>query len=248
MWTRPLLCLLTICALVANAPARAASPVPASVQHAAQVAAQESFGVIVHERHITLVASAGPAHFSQSNDAIMLMNDATYSRIHYLRIEENGHVLNATEMAKREAKNNDELEQGKAFFKQPYDRRYLADYQYSVEPCSCASGEVAVHFTSAIDDDQHGVGDMHIDTVTGHVLDLTYTPNVLPDHANSALVTETFAQALPGLWTIVRVDRTYSGRVLFVTGHGTVSEVLDHFHHFTDAESGEAYYRTAMMQ
>jgi hypothetical protein len=243
------LCLLTICALTAYTAARASSIVPAIVSRAAQTASLESAGVIVHERHITLTASAGPAHFSQRNDAIMLMNDATYSRIHYLRIEENGHVLNSNEMAKREAENNKELESGKAFFKQPFDQRYLADYQYTIVPCSlCASGEVAVHFSSPIEDEQHGAGDMHIDAATGHVLDLTYAPNALPDHANSGQVSETFGQALPGLWTIVRIDRTYSGRVLFVGGRGTVTEVLDNFHHFTDASLGEAYYRTAMTQ
>jgi len=248
MLPRLLVCLLTMCVFGVYASARAASGVAPIVMRAAQTAALESSGVIVHERHVTVSAVAGPAHFSQSNDAIMLMNDAAYSHIHYLRIEENGHVLNASEMAKREAANNADLEEGKDVFKQPFDRRYLADYQYTVVPCSCPSGEIAVHFTSPIADAQHGAGDMHIDAVTGHVLDLAYTPNILPDHAKTGLVTETFGQALPGLWTIVRVDRTYSGRILFVSGHGTVTEVLDHFHHFTDAEVGEAYYRTAMMQ
>jgi hypothetical protein len=237
-----------MCALGVYASARAASVVPPIVARAAQTAALESFGVIVLERHITLSAAAGPAHFSQSNDAIMLMNDATYEHIHYLRIEENGHVLSASETAKREAANNHDLEAGKDVFKQPFDRRYLTDYQYTIVPCACASGEIAVHFTSPIADALHGTGDMHIDEVSGHVLDLVYTPNVLPEHANAGLVSETFGQALPGLWTIVRIDRTYSGRVLFVGGHGTVTEMLDHFHHFTDAEVGEAYYRTAMMQ
>src|ERR1700677_624911 len=237
MSLRLLLCLLTMFAFAVNASARAASGVPPIVAHAAETAALESVGVIVHERHVTLTAAAGPAHFSQSNDAIMLMNDATYSHIHYVRIEENGHVLSASEMAKREATNNRDLEAGKDVFKQPFDRRYLADYQYTIVPCLCASGEIAVHFTSPLADTQHGAGDMHIDQISGHVLDLEYTPNVLPEHANTGLVTETFGQALPGLWTIVRIDRTYSGRVFFVGGHGTVTEVLDHFHHFTDAEA-----------
>lgn len=243
-----LLCLLTICALGVHTSACASSGIPPIVARAAQTAALEDSGVTVHDRHITLVAVAGPAHFSQSSDAIMLMNDSTYAHIHYLHIEENGHVLNASEMAKREAANNHELEAGKDVFKQPFDQRYLADYQYAIVPCVCANGEVAVHFTSRIADAQHGAGDMHIDEATAHVLDLAYTPNVLPDHANAGLASETFGEAVPGLWTIVRIDRTYGGRVLFVTGHGTVTEVLDNFHHFTDAEAGQAYYHSAMTQ
>ena len=203
----------------------------------------------VHERHITLSAEAGLAHFSQSNDAIMLMNDGVYTHIHYLDIEEKGHELDANDVGKRESANNRDLEHGVGFFKQPFDQRYLADYQYATVPsASSNSGEIEVHFASLIHDDQHGAGTMRIDEATGHVMELTYTPNAFPDHANSGTVSETFAQVLPGLWAIVRIDRVYGGRVLFVSGHGEVTEVLDHFHHFTNAGTGEAYYRTAMLQ
>ncbi|MGC2129540.1 MAG: hypothetical protein WA629_05515 [Candidatus Aquilonibacter sp.] len=249
MRIRILLCLLTIGAL--GAPVRASAPassIPAIVQQAAQTAALENSGVTVHERHITVLAEAGPAHFTQSNDAIMLMTDGAYTHIHYLYIEERGHALGANDVAKRESENNRDLERGVGFFKQPFDRRYIADYQYTTAPCTCDPGEIDVHFTSLVRDDQHGAGTMRIDEGTGHVMELTYTPNVLPDRANSATINETFGQALPGLWTIVRIDREYSGRVLFVSGHGTVTELLDHFHHFTNAGTGEAYYRTAMLQ
>ena len=175
----------------------------------------------VHERHITLLAEAGPAHFTQSNDAIMLMADGEYTHIHYLDIEERGHALEANDVAKRETENNRDLERGAGFFKQPYDQRYTADYQYSTAPCACNAFAIDVHFTSPMRDDQHGAGVMRIDVATGHVMELSYTPNIPADHANSGTVTETFGQALPGLWTIVRIDREYSGRMLFVSGHGT---------------------------
>lgn len=236
---------MSVLPLRAVANAALTPDVPAIVAQAAQTAALENAGVTVHERHITLVAEAGPAHFSQSNDAIMLMADGEYTHIHFLRIVENGHTLSQKDVAKREQENNQMLERGQGVFKQPFDRRYLGDYQYTTSPCGCDIDAIDVHFSSLLQDDQHGSGTMRIDPATGHVLALTYTPNVLPDHANSATITETFGQALPGLWTIVRIDRTYSGRVFIVSGHGTVSEVLDHFHHFTDAEMGEAFYRTA---
>jgi hypothetical protein len=250
MRARLALCLLTMSVVPLQAAANAVllPSVPAIVAQAAQTAALENAGVTVHERHITIVAQAGPAHFSQENDAIMLMTDGEYAHIHFLRIEENGHTLSAADVAKREAQNNAALERGEGVFKQPFDRRYLGDYQYTTAPCGCEANDIDVHFSSLLRDDQHGAGTMRIDPATGHVLELTYTPNVLPDHANSGTVTETFGQALAGLWTIVRVDRVYSGRMLFVAGHGTVTETLDHFHHFTNAGTGEDYYRTAMTQ
>jgi hypothetical protein len=232
-------------------PARASAPtssIPMVVQQAAQTAALENSGVTVHERHITILAEAGPAHYTESNDAILLMIDGLYTHIHYLNIEEKGRALAANDVAKRENANNQDLERGTGSFKQPYDRRYIADYQYTTAPCACDAGQIDVHFSSLIHDDRHGIGTMRIDPTTGHVMDLTYTPYVLPDRANSATIVETFGQALPGLWTIMRIDRVYDGRVLFVSGHGTVTEVLDHFHHFTNAGTGEEYYRTAMLQ
>jgi hypothetical protein len=250
MRARTALCLLVTSALPLNAGANALlSPnVPAIVAQAAQTAALENAGVTVHERHIALVAQAGPAHFTQQNDAIMLMTDGEYAHIHFLRIEENGHTLSANDVAKREAESNATLERGEGVFKQPFDHRFLGDYQYTTAPCACDSNDIDVHFSSLLRDDQHGAGTMRIDPATGHVLELTYTPNVLPEHANSGTVTETFGQALAGLWTIVRIDRVYAGRVLFVGGHGTVTETLDHFHHFTDAGTGEDYYHMAMLQ
>ncbi len=231
-----------------GASAMLSANVPPIVAQAAQTAALENAGVTVHERHISLVAEAGPAHFSQTNDAIMLMTDGLYTHIHYVRMEENGHTLSAKEIEKREAENNAALERGEGVFKQPFDRRYLGDYEYTTAPCDCESNAIDVHFSSFLHDEEHGAGTMQIDPATGHVLALTYTPNVMPDHASSGTVTETFGQAIAGLWTIVRIDRVYNGRVLFVAGHGTVTETLDHFHHFTNAGTGEEYYRAAMLQ
>ena len=250
MQARIALCCLTLSVLPLDAAASAPlSPsAPAIVMQAAQTAASESAGVIVHERHITVSAVAGPAHFSQSSDALMLMADGSYKQIHYLRMVENGRPVSTKDLTKLESKNNADLAQGDGVFKQPYDRHFLNDYQFAIVPCICNANEIDVRFTSALHDDQHGAGDMRIDESTGHVLGLTYVPYVLPDRANSGTVTETFGQALPGLWTIIRIDRTYGGRVFIVSGHGTVSEVLDHFHHFTDAETGEAFYRTAMTE
>jgi hypothetical protein len=79
------------------------------------------------------------------------------------------------------------------------------------------------------------------------VLDLHYTPFVFPEHANSGTTTETFGEPIAGLWTIVRIDRVYGGRVLFVSGHGTMAEVLDHFHRFPDQSAGVAFYRSSTL-
>jgi hypothetical protein len=222
--------------------------VPSVVAQAATVNAADNAGTIVHERHMDVAAVAGPAHFSQSNDAMLLMIDGQYRHIHYSKIVENGKTLSTPDVTKRESDDNAQLEKGEGFFKQPFDKRYLSDYQYAVVPCSsCAANEVAVQFASALRDAQHGNGTMHIDGTSGRVIDVVYTPFVLPEHASAGTTTETLGEALPGLWTIVRIERSYSGRVLFVGGHGTAVETLDHFHRFSDQSAGVAFFRSSTL-
>jgi hypothetical protein len=230
-------------------PATASAPaVPAPVLAAAQTALGDNAGAIVHERHISVSAVAGPARFTQQNDAVLLMVDGAYRHIHFSKIVENGHTLSAEEVAKRENENNAQFERGDGFFKQPYDKRYLADYAYDVVPqCTCPSGQTEVHFSTTMHDAQHGEGTMRIDQTTGHVIEVRYTPFVFPDHANAGTTTETFGEPIAGLWTIVRIDREYTGRVLFVPGHGTATETLDHFRRFADPEAGVAFYRSATL-
>ncbi len=244
MRTRVLLCVLSFSVATFGAAAVSAqSGIPPIVTQAAQFAAASTSGVIVHERHISVVAVAGPAHFSATNDAMLLLSDGAYRHIHFLRMAENGKTLSAEQVAKREDQNNTQFEKGEGFFKQPFDRRYLTDYDYTT--VSSSGSQVTVGFNSGLHDEQHGAGQMQIDPSTGRVLSVSYQPYVLPDHASAGNVTETFGEALPGFWTIVRIDRTYSGRMLFVSGHGTASETLDHFHRFTDADAGFAFFRTA---
>ena len=203
-------------------------------------------GVTVNERHINVEVSAGPVHYSERNDAVVMLVEGAFSRLRYLRIVENGHEVSQEKMAEREAQNNRDLERGLGFFKQPFDQRYLSDYAYvSDANCACAAGEIAVSFRSLVRDDQHGDGVMRIDTANGRVHDVTYTPDVLPAHANSATTTETFGSPLPGRWTIVRIDREYHGHVAFFGGNGKVTETLDHFRRLPTPEAGLATLRAA---
>lgn len=236
--------MLTIPILVSlEAPAASLPAIPPVVEQAAHADANETLGVIVMQRHFTVNAAAGPLHFNHADDAILLMTNGEFSRMHFLRMEEDGHASSASDLASLDEKTDRTLQRGDGFFRQPFDQRYLSDYEYTIVPCACAPSVVEVRFTSSLRDNQHGCGDMRIDEETGHVISLSYTPNVLPPHASSGIVTETFGQALPGLWTILRIESLYTGHLFFFAGHGTVSEVRDNFHHFTDVAAGVAFYR-----
>lgn len=222
-------------------PARAGSEVPDVVQRAAALNAASMSGALVEERHVDLNVSAGPAHYSERNDAMILVEDGVFKEVRYLHIVRNGESLSAGEVAQRESQNNDDLDHGKMFFKQPFDARYFHDYTYTDTSCACGPRAQEIAFHSDIPDDQHGNGTMIIDPSTGRVMNLTYTPNVLPQHASAATTVETFGDAAPGVWTIVSIDRSYSGHVAFIHGSGTMTERLDHFQRFVNPIAAMQY-------
>ncbi len=213
-------------------PTHAGSGIPDIVRHAASFNSTSLSGIIVEQRHVALQAAAGPMHYAEENDAIVLIQDGQYKHVRYLRMDKNGATASNEEVAQRERQNNDDLARGKGFFKQPYDARYLGDYSYTETQCACATHARSIQFRSIVRDDQHGDGTMTIDPATGRVLSLTYTPDVMPPHASSGTVTETFGEAVPGVWTIISIDHSYTGRVAFFHGSGTLAERHDHFQRF----------------
>lgn len=240
-----LFCCATSVTIVSS---HAASAIPDAVQRAAAFNAASMNGVLVEERHVQFNASAGPAHFSQENDAIVMLEDGQYKHLRYLRVIENGKTLAPEQVAEKESQNNADLAQGKTFFKQPYDGRYLHDYTFSEAPCeTCTGHERAIAFKSDTRDDQHGDGTMVIDAATGRVTSLTYAPNVLPARASAATVNEIYGQTSTGLWTIVEIDHEYSGHVAFIRGSGKMIEKLDHFQRFTTSYAGMQYLQRASL-
>ena len=210
--------------------------IPSVVLLAAKANAAECRGITMNDRHIRAVITAGPAKFTEENEARMLAVDGTVHRLRYMSVTQNGTQIAQSEVAKRESRENDALDRGNGFFKQPYDQRYLADYTF--DPPSVQGSQSIVPFRSLVRDDQHGDGTMRVANATGRVLEVDYTPDVLPKHATSGTTTEYFGEPIAGLWTIVRIERTYQGRVAFFHGDGNVSETLDHFKRFPSLAAG----------
>ena len=240
-WIASCLALAVCCPL----PATSQGAIPAIVTKAAAQNDASMAGTVVNERHISIAVAAGPIHYSEDNDALVVVKDGAFAHLRYVRVVENGKTFSTQQLSTRDDETNRDLERGAGFFKQPYDHRYLQDYVYGAQlACKCTSDESEITFRSVIRDDQHGDGTMRIDNSTGRIVELTYAPNVLPNRASSGTTTETFGEVIPGVWTIVRIDRTYGGRVAFVKGNGHVAETLDHFRHFDNVESGLAFVRS----
>lgn len=235
------LCAASVAIAIWAIPASAA-PVPSVVLRAAAANARALQGTLVHDRHITISVAAGPMHYSEQNDARLLMADGLYEQLRYTHVVENGKTLGPAAIEKRDEQINSELARGSGNFKQPFDTRFLQDYSYQTDAkCVCLPNAVAVRFHSLVRDDAHGDGTMQIDRASGRVLGVTYTPDVLPAHASSCTTTEAFAEVLPGVWTIVRIERSYHGHVAFFGGGGDVVETLDHFKAVRSARAGLTY-------
>jgi hypothetical protein len=242
---------VAVCSFAAAAtavvPSRAGSGVPELVERAAAYNVESVSGFIVEQRHVNLNVSAGPAHYSEQNEAVVLLEDGEYKHVRYVRIVKNGRPLSNDQVAQRETQNNDDLAHGKMYFKQPFDARYFHDYTYAEDQCACGSHEKQIAFHSDMRDDQHGNGTMRIDASSGRVTNLTYSPNVLPPHASTATTVETFGEPVPGVWTIVSIDRTYTGHVAFFQGSGTMTERLDHFQRFGSPVAAMEYLQRTSM-
>jgi hypothetical protein len=240
---------VAVCALASAglADSPAAPPVPAIVERAAEAYAKGLHGFVGMQRHFDTSISAGPVHHSEQSDSGILLSDGAFAALEYYHITRDGSAFTTAQLTDRTAVTTQNWVTGKVFFKEPYDRHYMSDYHFdaSVACAACSQGTVAVGFSSAVHDAQHGGGTMWIDEATARVEKLTYVPYVLPPHATSGSVTETNGEPLPELWYVARIDQKYGGRLLFVGGTGTFTGVLDHFKRFASSADGMAALHNA---
>lgn len=215
---------------------------PAIVQRASKAYAAELHGYIGMQRHFTTDIKGGLVFHVEQSDSGILLHNGYFVAAQYYRITRDGKASDAKQIADRTKQTNADWLAGKVFFKEPYDPRFLRDYSFIERmPCAaCRSGTARVDFGTSAADAQHGRGTMWIDRATGQVLRLTYIPNALPPHATSGSVSETSGMALPGLWYVVRIDETYHGHVLILSGVGTFTGIFDQFRRFSTAAAARS--------
>lgn len=199
-------------------------------------------GIIGFQRHFTTVIDAHVVRHTEQSDSGFLMKDGAFVKIKYYRVADDGKPWDRAKLDGRDAQTNSDWAAGKIFFKEPYDRRFSVDYRFSDSSAACTlcpAGAAAVSFASDLHDAQHGAGTMWIERKTGRVLELTYTPYALPPHATSGTVTEISGQAMPELWTVVKIDEEYRGHAFVMTGTATFTATFDHFVRFDSLEAGQ---------
>jgi hypothetical protein len=238
-----LICLLAVTIPAGSVPTSAApSGVPTIVQRAATTYAADVRGAVGMQRHFSTTIKAGPVRHTETSDSGVLFQNGAFVKIKYYQVVQDGKTFSSAKLQARETQTNSDWAAGKIFFKEPYDGRYLGDYSFSQpQVCSgCPKTLLVVNFTSALGDTQHGNGMMWIDSTTNRVKELIYTPNVLPSHATSGSVTEISSNPAPGIWYVTRIDESYRGHELIVTGTGTFTGTFDRIRRFASLAQGQA--------
>ena len=197
-------------------------------------------GVVGMQRHFQTNISAGPVHHSETSESGIVLQDGKELGIRYYSIVQDGKPFSQSRIDQRNDQTNRDWAAGKVFFKEPYDPRFIGDYTFAgPEACAdCSQGALSVTFSSDVKDTQHGNGTMLIDEKTARVLRLTYTPNALPPHASSGSVVETTSAVLGSAWYVTRIEQTYHGKALFLSGTGTFTGTFDHFRRYATAAEG----------
>jgi hypothetical protein len=237
----PFACLLVLSLMSgASQAAPAPSAVPAIVEHAMAAYAAEMRGAIGMMRHFSTSIQAGPIRHGETSESGVLLEDGAFSKIKYYQVTQDGKAFDATKLAQRDSQTNTDWAAGKIFFKEPYDPRFIGDYTFALSTgcVDCPAGTVAVAFTSAVRDAQHGSGTMLIDSANARVETLTYSPNAFPPHATSGKVTETSSES-SGIWYVTHIDESYRGHSFILTGTGTFTGTFDHFRRFPSVGEGD---------
>ena len=224
----------------ADAPATPGA-VPPAVRKAADLWERSTHGVIAFDRTVDFTLRAGPVKYHEHNDATLVLVDGVFAKIKVATMTRDGHDLGDDARLKFQTKTEKDWAAGKGFLRPPYDPRYLQEYSYDkVAPAPDGpAGTMVVSFSSPLHDEEHGTGDMTIDPA-GHVLRLTYTPNVMPSHATSATTTQYSEEVLPGVWLVTRVEGQFSGRIMAFGGNATLDEVESHFRRFSSMVAATA--------
>ena len=207
-----------------------ATPPPAVVQIAQQVQRQ-STGVVSCHLTRTFDAHVGPFRRHEELDLAIVSQDGKTVKVRVLRYQISGRDQDANARAQMEAKY--ENPNPRDVFHLPFDTRYLNEYTYG------DTSQQTVHFVSQMQDSSHGDGSFSLDK-DGDVVEMEYSPKVLPQYASAGTVTDDRAQVLPNYWSVTREVHHYRGHYAIFGGHADVDIEYSQFKRFPDVQSATA--------
>lgn len=214
MTIRPLLvAALTLSASLA-APLAAKEAVPEVVARAADLYARDVAGAIVCRTKLESRIKSPIFNRHTIMDSWVVSKDGLPVRTRIVALRNDGKDASKDELKKQEAQTNETHQEGKAFFKPPYDRRYMSDYSYDVAE---ERGLTVVTFKSALKDQQHGSGTFTVDAEY-RVRKLTFRPNAFPKNVDRGSFTIERGDIGGGIFAPRRLELDYEGSMGFIKG------------------------------
>lgn len=207
-----------------------ATPPPAIVQIAQHVQRRES-GVVSYDLTRTFDAHVGPLRRHEELQLAIVSQDGTTVKVRVIRYQIGGRDQDANARAQIEEKYEHPNPQD--VFHRPFDLRYLNEYTYD------NANAQTVHFMSRIQDSSHADGSFTLDK-DGNVVEVEYSPKVLPQYASAGTVTDDRAQVLPNYWSVTREVHHYRGHYAIFGGHADVDIEYSQFKRFADLQSATA--------
>ena len=181
------------------------------VKQAAKNYAQEVRGVVAYRSVSESRINAPMLNQTIRSTSFMVQKDGIPVRIVMERVVTNGKDTPADELSKQEAKTNASYQEGKGYFKAPYDTRYMDAYTFQLDSCSdCAPGSTAIRFSSSLKDEQYGKGMMILDEAM-RVREVRYTPNAYPPNVTRGALTLLRDEVGKGLFALRNVKVDYQG-------------------------------------
>ena len=214
------------------------------VKQAAKNYAQEVRGVIAYRSVSESRISAPMLNQTMRSTAYTVQKDGIPVKVIMERLVTNGKDASADELSKQSTKTTATYQEGKGFFKAPYDPRYLDAYTFQLESCSdCAPGSTAIRFTSAVKDDQHGTGTMILDDAM-RVREVRYSPNAYPPNVTRGVLTLSRDEIGKGLVAIRTVKVDYQGAMGPLKGSFVMDLRNEGFRRYGSVEEALAQVKT----
>ncbi len=209
--------------------------IPAIVVQAAAVAAHDRAGIVTYRIHQVSAMDGGPLHRHGDVTIAVVADGPSLVKVRVLTYVVDGH--DQSDQQKRDLAAQLLAGQSKGGFAVPFDSRHLHEYGFA------ADGS-AVRFRSLRRDASHGDGTFEVDA-SGHVLRMSYVPDVFPKYVTSGTVSDVRAEVLPGFWASVRSDQEWDGRYLFIKGHASVVTEMTAYRRYPNRAAAEAAVEAA---
>lgn len=199
-----------------------AAIVPPIVVTAANLAAADRSGIVEYRVRQTAEIDGGPIHERDDITIVVVADGGEVVKVRVLAFTADGKVQ--SDAARRKVET--QVQADKSRFATPFDTRSLPDYSFAVDGST-------IRFVSLKRDGEHGDGWFRVDA-DGHVVAMTYAPNVMPQYASSGSVTVDRAAVLPGFWATTTSVSTFAGHYLFIHGAATFTTRESGFRRFGD--------------